>query len=331
MSITLSVEEAVQLVAAALERASTGKSQAASVAHALVAAEAAGHTGHGLRRAVAYCAQAKAKKVDGYAVPEAERSRPAVIRIDARHGFAFPALDLAVERLPAIAVEAGTATAAIRHSHHAGVLGLTVERFAEQGFVALMMVNTPSAMAPWGGSKGLFGTNPIAFAAPVPDEDPIVIDLSLSKVARGKVMAARQKGETIPQGWALDRGGQPTTDPTAALDGTMLPMGDAKGAALAMIVELLAAGLTGANYAYEASSLLDDKGPPPGLGQWLMVMDPRAMGGPGAISRIGMLAAEIARDSGARIPGRRGLNARRKAESDGFQIDETVIQAIRAV
>ena len=331
MRVTLSIGQAEQLAAAALERASTGREQAASVARALVAAEAAGQSGHGLRRVVAYCAQAKARKVEGQAVPEAEQSRPAVLRIDARHGFAFPALDLAAERLPAMAAAAGTATASIRNSHHAGVLGLTVERFAERGLVALMMANTPAAMAPWGGAMALFGTNPIAFAAPVPDEDPVVIDLSLSKVARGKVMAAKQTGAPIPEGWALDHAGRPTTDPGAALEGTMLPSGGAKGAALAMIVELLAAGLTGANYAFEASSLFDDNGPPPGLGQWLMVIDPAAMGGPGALSRIGMLAAEIARDDGARIPGRRGLNARRRAARDGLQIDEDVVEAIRAV
>ena len=127
-----------------------------------------------------------------------------------------------------------------------------------------MFVNTPGAMAPWGGSKAVFGTNPVAFACPLPGRAPLVIDLSLSKVARGNIMTAKQRGEKIPEGWALDEDGKPTTDPDAALRGTMVPMGDAKGTALALMVELLAAGLTGANFAAEASSYLDADGAPSG-------------------------------------------------------------------
>lgn len=331
MSLTLSIAEAEALAADALARSQTGRSQAEAVARGLVAAEASGQSGHGLRRLQAYCAQARAGKVAGHAEPAAERSRPAVLRIDADNGFAFPALDLAVAELPAIVAETGIASAAIRRSHHAGVLGLTVERFAEKGLVALMMANSPGAMAPWGGVKALFGTNPIAFATPVPGADPLVVDLSLSKIARGKVMAAKQKGTEIPEGWALDAEGRPTTDPAAALAGTMVPMGDAKGAALALIVEILSAGLTGANYASEATSLFDDKGPPPGLGQWILVIDPAAMGGEQALARVGTLVAAIADEPGTRLPGTRGLAARRKARDEGLAIDDDLMATIRAI
>jgi len=134
----------------------------------------------------------------------------------------------------------GTAAAAITRSHHCGVVGHPVERLASEGLLALMFANTPGAIAPWGGAKAVFGTNPIAFACPLPGKPPIVVDLSLSKVARGNVLAAKQKGETIPEGWALDAAGKPTIDAAAALAGTMLPLGDAKGTALALMVELLA-------------------------------------------------------------------------------------------
>ncbi|MBO0905187.1 Ldh family oxidoreductase [Jiella sonneratiae] len=331
MTTTLSIAEAERLVAAAMQRARTGEAQAASVARALVAAEASGQGGHGLRRVEAYSAQARVGKVDGFAAPELDRVRPAVLAVDAANGFAYPAFDRVVEELPAIVAETGIAAAAIRRSHHAGVLGLTVERFAEKGLVALMVANAPGAMAAWGGTKPLFGTNPIAFAAPLDAADPLVIDLSLSKVARGKVMAARQKGAAIPEGWALDREGRPTTDPEAALAGTMVPMGDAKGAALALMVEMLAAGLTGANYAYEASSLFDDKGDPPGLGQFLIVMDPAALGGAGAVRRLTDLAGEIAGEAATRLPGRRGLEARRRAASEGIVVEDDVMAAIAAV
>ena len=155
---------------------------------------------------------------------------------------------------------------------------IQVERLAQAGMVALFFANAPAAMAPWGGKRALFGTDPIAFACPLPDHAPIVVDMSLSKVARGHILAAIQKGEPIPEGWALDADGKPTTDAKAALAGTMVPLGDAKGTALALMVELLAAGLTGANFAHEASSFLDAEGPPPGTGQLIIAIDASAFG-----------------------------------------------------
>ena len=259
----LTLVDAQDLVVRTLTRCRTSDENARSVARALVAAEADGLKGHGLSRLPSYAAQAKVGKVDGFARPQLEQRRPAILAIDAANGFAYPALESAVTALPEAARATGVASAAIRRSHHCGAAGHPVERLAELGFVALLFANTPAAIAPWGGSKGLFGTNPIAFACPRPDGPPIVVDLSLSKVARGNILALKQRGERVPEGWALDPEGRPTTDPDAALRGTMLPLGDAKGTALALMVELLAAGLTGANFAAEASSFLDAKGPPP--------------------------------------------------------------------
>ena len=232
----LSRAEAVDLVAKALVASRVSAENARSVAEALVAAEIDGQTGHGLSRVASYAAQARAGKVDGHAVPQLERTAPAFLRADAKHGFAFLALDRAIEALASLARETGIAAAGVVRSHDCGQLSRHVERLAELGCVALMVANTPKAMAPWGGDAPLFGTNPIAFAAPRPDAPPLVLDLSLSQVARGKVMAAANRGESIPEGWALDADGQPTTDPKAALAGSMLPAGNAKGAALALMV-----------------------------------------------------------------------------------------------
>src|SRR5690606_33612178 len=143
-----------------------------------------------LRRLAAYAAQAQSGKVDGMATPTAERTRPGALAVDAAHGFAFPAIELALEKLPAIARAQGIAIAGIRRSHHCGVAGLTVEALADAELVALMVANAPAAMAPWGGRQPLFGTDPIAFAAPLEGGQPVVVDISLSKVARGKIMAA---------------------------------------------------------------------------------------------------------------------------------------------
>jgi (2R)-3-sulfolactate dehydrogenase (NADP+) len=326
----LTLSQAEDLVTAALMRARTHESNARSVGRALVAAEADGLKGHGLSRVPMYAAQAKAGKVDGFAAPALTRKKPALIAVDAANGFAYPAIELAEAALPGIARSEGVAAAAIHRSHHCGAAGRPVERLADAGMVALMFVNTPSGIAPWGGSKAVLGTNPVAFACPLPGRSPLVIDLSLSKVARGNIMTAKQRGEKIPEGWALDRHGQPTTDPDAALAGTMIPAGDAKGATLALMVELLAAGLTGANFAAEASSFLDAKGPPPGTGQLVVVFDPQAFGG-NAVSRFGVLAQSIEEQQGARLPGARRLKLRERAKAEGLTVSDALMKEIEAV
>ena len=327
----LTISEAENLVAEALVRCRTDERNAGAVARALVAAEADGLKGHGLSRVPTYAAQAKAGKVDGFAKPVASRPRPGVLAIDAAHGFAYPAIALALADLPGIAKEQGVAAAAIRRSHHCGAAGHPVERLAEAGLVAMLFANTPAAIAPWGGSKAVFGTNPIAFACPVPGQAPVVVDLSLSKVARGNILAAKQKGERIPEGWALDADGRPTTDPDAALQGTMLPLGDAKGTALALMVELLAAGLTGANFAADATSFLDAKGGPPGTGQLILALDPVALGGPDTLTHCGRLAASIEDQPGARLPGARPIGLRARARQDGLTVADPLVEEIRAL
>jgi (2R)-3-sulfolactate dehydrogenase (NADP+) len=304
----MTLAEAEALVIKTLTRCRTDAANAQSVARALVGAEAEGQKGHGLSRLPTYAAQAKIGKVDGFAKPELAWSRPAAAMVDAKSGFAYPAIDLALAALPPAARQNGIAAAAITRSHHCGVVGHPVEHLAQAGLMALMFANTPAAIAPWGGAKAVFGTNPIAFSCPLPGKPPIVVDLSLSKVARGNILAAKQKGEKIPAGWALDAGGKSTTDPAAALAGTMLPLGDAKGTALAVMVELLAAGLTGANFAADASSFLDAKGPPPGTGQLLIAFDASAFGG--TLDHFAALAASIEAQPGARLPGARRLAGR---------------------
>jgi (2R)-3-sulfolactate dehydrogenase (NADP+) len=325
----LTLQAAEDLVTDTLVRCRTSEPNARIVARALVAAEADGLKGHGLSRLPSYAAQAKAGKIDGAAQPVVSRPKPAVVAVDAAHGFAFPAIEAACAALPEATRAQGIAVAPIRRSHHCGAAGHPVERLAEGGLVALLFANTPAAIAPWGGSKGVFGTNPIAFACPLPGRAPIVVDLSLSKVARGNVLAAKQRGEPIPDGWAFDAGGRPTTDPQAALDGTMAPLGDAKGTALALMVELLAAGLTGAVYAAEASSFLDAAGPPPGTGQLILAFDPTALGGDGA--HFAALAEAIETQPGARLPGSRRLEARRKAQSQGVAVAEGLMKEIQAL
>jgi (2R)-3-sulfolactate dehydrogenase (NADP+) len=330
MTRMLPVDEAHGLVAETLVRCNTAPGTARQVADALIGAELAGQGGHGLRRVPSYGAQAASGKVDGHAVAVAERVRPGLLAVDAANGFAYPAIALAMEALPGMARDQGIAAAGIRRSSHAGVTGLFVEELARKGLVAMMLVNTPAAIAPWGGARGLYGTNPIAFAAPLPEAEPIVIDLSVSKVARGRIMAAGQKGQAIPPDWAFDASGEPTTDPAAALSGTMAPMAEAKGAALALMVEILSAGLTGAHFGYEATSFFTADGPPPGTGQFLLAMDAGALY-PGAAGRIAELAAAIEGEADARLPGRRRQQVRERVRSEGIPLDAALAAEIDAL
>jgi (2R)-3-sulfolactate dehydrogenase (NADP+) len=178
------------------------------------------------------------------------------------------------------------------------------------------------------------GTNPLAASSPRRAGDPLLIDLSLSEVARGKVMVAAKKGEPIPAGWALDAQGQPTTDAKAALDGSMLPVGAAtssKGAMLALMVELLVTALIGAQFGFEASSFFVDEGNRPRIGQAFLLIDPGALAGStGYLDRIEVLITEMLRDEGVRLPGARREALRRQAEIDGIEIADALLAQWRA-
>ncbi len=314
--LRLTLSEAEAYVVASLALAGVSAVNAGTVAKALVRAEADGLIGHGLGRLSSYSLQVKMGKIDGKAVPLLEQKAPAVLTIDAGHGFSYPAIDLAITQLSTLVAETGIAVAGISRSSHCGAAGLHVERLAREGFVALMFANSPAAIAPWGARKAVFGTNPIAFAAPLDGRPPAVVDLAVSKVAQGPLAIAAKKGERIPEGWALDSEGQPTTDPAAALKGTMLPMGDAKGTALAFMVEVLAAAVTGANYSFMASSFTGPTGGPPATGQMIIALDPTRFGA-GYGAHIAQLVEAIEGQDGGRLPGAKRLAARSKAEREG--------------
>ncbi|TCS63090.1 Ldh family oxidoreductase [Varunaivibrio sulfuroxidans] len=317
---TYSVAHLRDLAMRVLMAHDVGSANAAFVADALIAAQVDGHGGHGLSRLAAYSAQAASGKVDGHAVPVLREVAPAAVRIDAANGFAYPAMVLAVDDLVGRATKTGIAAATVCRSHHFGAAGYHVEKLAAKGLIGLVFGNSPRAIAPWGGRKGVFGTNPIAFAAPRADGAALLIDLSLSKVARGRVMLAAKLGDAIPEGWALDRDGHPTTDAKAALEGTMLPMGGAKGAALVLMVEILAAALSGAHFGYEASSFFEAEGAPPGVGQCLIAIDPAPFSGGGFAARLEALLAEMLSQDGVRLPGARRLHAREAVQKDGVPV-----------
>jgi len=323
----ISIPEAEALIEAALTASEVSPGNARSVAQALVAAEAEGQVGHGFSRLTDYAAQAKSGKVDGHATPRLGAAAPGSLVVNAGDGFAYPALDLGITRGIGTAQLQGTAAISIHHSHHCGALSVQVDRIAQAGLIGLMVANAPAAIAPWGSKTGVFGTNPIAFAAPRPDQPPLVIDLSLSRVARGKVMHAKKSGQPIPEGWALDAAGHPTTDPEAALAGTMLPIGEAKGTALALMVEILAASFTGANASPNVQSFFSADGPPCGAGQFLLVLNPPDP--KGFATRLEALLGLIEGLDGARLPGMRRLGAIARAKTDGIEAPTAYLDAAR--
>ncbi len=330
-STTLGVEALAELIHRALLASGVSERSAQSVTAALVAAEMDGEVGHGAARVPSYCGQARSGKVSGHATPEVTAVGSGGLRIDAKGGFAYPALDVMSESLPELARTCGVAAAAVTNSHHLGMAGYHSERLARAGVLGLVFSNSPGAMAPYGGTRAVFGTNPIGFAAPRSEGPPLVIDMGLSTVARGKIMVAARNGERIPEGWALDRDGEPTTDPEAAMDGTLLPIGGAKGSALALLVEVLAAALTGSHFGHEASSFFVAEGPPPSIGQFVIALDPEGFSAGAFESRLEELIAAIEEQPGARIPGALKAERRRAALQDGVTLTAELHNEILAI
>ncbi len=330
--VRLSLAEAEALALEALLASRTSAGNAAPTARALVAAEADGQGGHGLSRVPSYALQSRAGKVNGFATPRVEQVAGAALRVDGGFGFAYPAIDAAIEALAPLAREQGIAVAAMHRSHHFGQAGAHAERLAERGLVALVLGNSPKAMAFWGGHKAMLGTNPLAFAAPLPGgAAPLVIDLALSVAARGKIVAAEKAGKPIPAGWAVDADGNPTTDPKAALAGTLLPIGGAKGGALALMIEIFAAAITGSAFGWEASSFFDDKGGPPNMGHVLIAIDAGRLSAGAFDARMAALLGAIAAEPGARLPGTRRLTNRTRAAAEGVAIPPALLAEIRAL
>lgn len=324
MGIHLTLAEVESLTRAALLASGVSTANAEPVVASVVAAEAEGIHSHGLARLPTYCEHARCGKVDGRATPSLTRPRPGLLRVDAADGFAHPAIDLGLPALIEAAKTQGVAVLAVTNSYIGGVMGYHVERIADAGLLAFGFANAPASMAPAGGKKPVFGTNPISFAAPRPEAAPMVLDQSSSVVAKSELLVHKQKGEPIPLGWALDADGQPTTDPAAGLAGTMVPAGGYKGAGQALIVEMMAAWLTGAALSLEASSFGDNTGGPPRTGQCFIAIDPGPLAGPEAFERLARLFGAIEAQEGARLPGSRRLANRARIGAEGVRIGEAL-------
>ena len=328
----LTYAELRELAERALAKAGASDATARVTARALADAEAQGLSSHGMSRVAQYAAHLRNGRADGHAVPVLVRERGGAILVDAREGLAFPACALAVGEAIRRARDLGVAFAGVTNSHHFGVAAWHLEPVAAAGMVGLAFGNSPAAMPAAGGKRALFGTNPIAAVFPRRAAAPLAIDLSLSEVARGKVMVAAKEGKAIPLGWALDREGRPTTDPKAALEGSMLAMGGTKGAMLALVVELLVTALTGAAQGFEASSFFVDEGNRPRIGQAFLAVDPDALAGRDVyFDRVETLIAAIEEDEGVRLPGARRMARAAHARANGIEVPQALAEQLRAL
>ena len=331
----LSMAQATTLAQQALRKAGASEAMAAATARALVQADAQGLSGHGLSRVPQYSTHLRNGRADGNAVAQVLRRKGAALLVDAHQGLAFPACELAVAEAVITARAQGVAFAGVCNSHHCGVLVDHLRPVAAAGLVGLAFANSPAAMPAAGGKHPVFGTNPVAAIFPRRAADALMIDLSLSEVARGKLMVAAKEGKTIPLGWALDAQGAPTTDPQAGMLGSMLPVGAAtspKGAMLALMVELLVTAVIGAQFGFEASSFFVEAGNQPRIGQAFIVVDPGALAGADVYhERMETVIREMLLDDGVRLAGARRLVLERKAASDGINIPEVLLAQLQAL
>lgn len=322
--------ELERLMRAALAASGATPAMAAATARALAAAEAEGIGSHGASRIPQYCGHLRNGRANGAAEPAVARDSKGACLVDARGGLAFGACELAGREAVRRAREYGVAFVAVTNSNHFGVAAHHLEPVAAAGLVGLAMGNSPAAMPAWGGKRALFGTNPIAAAFPRRAAPPLVIDLSLSAVARGRIMVAARDGKPIPEGWAIDAEGRPTTDARAALAGSMLPAGGVKGAMLALTVELLVCALSGAAFGFESDSFFTEEGRPTRIGQALLAVDPGALAGRDAyLERVETLVAAMTEDPQVRLPGGRRLLHRERAAREGVAVAPELLARIR--
>jgi len=298
-----SIEEITTLAVRALKRAGASRAMAQATAQALVAAEMEGLTGHGLSRVPLYCQHLREGRADGKAKPKLVKKKGATCLVDANGGLAFLASALAVKEAVKRAQRYGVAFAGVTNSHHFGAAAYHLAPVAQAGLVGLAFTNSPSAINAWGGKKAFFGTNPIAAIFPRHHGGPIVVDLSLTEVVRGKIMIYAREGKSIPLGWAVDKDGNPTTDPKAAL--------------------------TGAAFSFENDSYFEP-GNKPRIGHAILALDPGALAGADAyFARLEVMISKMLADEGVRLPGTRRQQAAAKARAEGIDISDALLSELR--
>ena len=331
-SQSLSFSDLTQLLRQIFLRHGTSVEVADILAHNCATAQRDGAHSHGTFRITGYLSSLASGWVDGKARPVVEDVASGYVAVDAAGGFAQPALAAARGLLVTKAREAGIAVLAIRNSHHFAALWPDVEPFAAEGLVALSVVNSMTCVVPHGGNKPLFGTNPIAFAAPCAGKDPLVFDMATSALAHGDVQIAARAGHSVPVGTGVDKHGQATTDPAAILEGgALLPFGGHKGSALSMMVELLAAALTGGNFSFEFDWKRHPGAQTPWTGQLIIVIDPSKSAGHDFAVRSRELVERMHEAGQTRLSGDRRYRQRVLSHTQGISMPVQELKKLRAL
>ena len=325
---TLTLDELTDLATRALKRAGASKAAAAAAADALVAAESEGLTGHGLSRVALYAQHVREGRVDGKVRPKVVKRKGATCLVDARGGLAYLASAMAVAEVIKRARRYGVSFCGVINSHHFGAAGYHLRAIAEANLIGIALTNSPAAINPWGGKRAFYGTNPIAAIFPRRGQSPLIIDLSLTEVVRGKIMLYARDGKPIPLGWALDKDGQPTTDAQAALTGSLAAIGGMKGTMLALIVEVLCSTLIGAALSFENDSYFEP-GNKPRIGHALIAIDPEALAGSASyFERIEVMVSRMLEEEGVRLPGARRQATSAAARERGIELDAAVLEEL---
>jgi len=318
--VTLSLDELRSLIRNCLIANGCDEANADAITDNMSSAEASGSASHGIFRLPGYVASLRSGKVDGKADPQPEQIAPGVLRIDNRNGFAPLAIDRSRTAFVDLVKSQGIAALSINNSHHFAVLWIEVEKIVEQGLCALAMTCHLPYVAPTGGNKPFFSTNPIAFGWPRKDKPPMVFDMATSEMARGEIMLAARDGHSVPASAGVDADGNPTTDPNEILKGAQSPFGGHKGSAIAMMVELLACGLIGDLFSYETAQIDNGDGGPARGGELIIAMDPKRFGAEDYLDHTDRFFKELAKQPGVRLPGDRRYKTRVETPQTGVSI-----------
>ena len=278
-----------------------------SVADAIAVAESQGNRICGLYYLESYCQQLTSGRVDGAVEPLVTRPRTGAVQVDARFGFAQPAFARALPDALAALGDTGIVSLAVAHAHTCTSLGYFTDQIARAGAIGMGFTNASPIVAAPGGKRRVLGTNPIAFS--VPDGAgglAMRFDQSTTTVALGKITMAKAAGQSIPLGWALDAQGNPTTDPAAALAGSLVSAGGYKGWGFGLMAEVLAHAMTGSTPSRDVKPLKAPQGTPHDLGQFYILIDPTLA--PDFAGAMTGLAQAVAMDPGTRLPGRDKTN-----------------------
>jgi (2R)-3-sulfolactate dehydrogenase (NADP+) len=322
----LSMNEAEALCVRAAMACGASRETATALARSVVAAEAEGMENVGLAHFIDYLEALKAGRIKGDATPAISRPAPAIILSDANGGAAHTGFDRAFGDIVETARRFGLSLFSQRGAYTCGALGYFAGRLADEGLVAFAATNGPALLAGSGGRSRVFCTNPMAFAAPQAGGPPLMIDQASSATAFVSIRKAAAEGRTLPEGWALDAEGNPTTDAKAALDGALVAFGGARGANIALMVEVLAAGLSSANWSLDAPPF-NRGNESPGTGLFVLAIAP-ALFAPDFGERMKAQLERLAKDHGVHIPGLGKSEARVRARKDGMSVDGSILAAI---